>query len=178
MRKSLTDKEFETLKRYLEHEPDLDKLVIELCLCTGARQGEVVRMTKQSFDGEKVYIKALKGSKDRFVAISKERAVRIKKLFDHVETTVGALLSHGKENSQCRAIQRTFERVMMASLGSVPISLHGLRHTFAMRMLKALDKDVVAVQAVMGHSSMNSTAAYLQCLEMEEVQNKILIAMA
>lgn len=176
IRKSLTSEELEKLKTALRKLNTTESVVIELMMVTGARQREVLFLTRQNYDAttNTLLIKALKGSKDRRIKLPDATESRAAKLFERVETTVGALLSDAvKAQDQTRQIRRCFERICKEVLGNVVVTLHGLRHTFAMECLKALDKDVVAVQTLMGHSALNSTGRYLQELESIENMKKV-----
>lgn len=54
-----------------------------------------------------------------------------------------------------------------------PLGTHSLRKTFSVSVHKALGNDLLATQKALGHSSINSTIAYLPINE-EEVDNAIL----
>lgn len=176
IRKSLTRDELERLKTALRALKTTESVVIELMMVTGARQREILLLTRNNYDAttNTILIRALKGSKDRRVQLpdaTRERAVA---LFTALESTVGALLSDAKTaQNQTRQIRRAFEKICLKVLGENVITLHGLRHTFAMECLKALDKDVIAVQVLMGHSALNSTGRYLQELESVENMKKV-----
>jgi integrase len=55
------------------------------------------------------------------------------------------------------------------------IGTHSMRKSFASRMYDRLGKDLVKVQAVMGHANINSTVRYLN-FRQEDVVNAILAA--
>ena len=58
---------------------------------------------------------------------------------------------------------------LMGKLGS-----HALRKSFAQKMYKAFGRDIVKVQSALGHSSLNSTAAYLRNFTSQEIDDAIL----
>lgn len=65
-----------------------------------------------------------------------------------------------------------FERHQMQG----KLSTHSFRKVFAQKMWKLLDKDIVKVQASLGHANINSTVRYLQNFTREEIDQAILNA--
>jgi site-specific recombinase XerD len=56
------------------------------------------------------------------------------------------------------------------------LGTHALRKSFAAKMWQRLGKDIVKVQAAMGHENINSTVKYLCNFANEEIQDAILAA--
>lgn len=54
-----------------------------------------------------------------------------------------------------------------AGLSGRGVGVHGLRKTFAGRMYRRLDRDLMKTQKALGHKSVTSTAAYLSFAEAE-----------
>ena len=63
-------------------------------------------------------------------------------------------------------VGRTLEK---ASLAVKPISPHSLRHTYAIRALRA-GGNVIAVQKLLGHASVATTQRYLDHLALSELR--------
>ena len=53
------------------------------------------------------------------------------------------------------------------------VSTHSMRKTFAAKVYKAVDKDIIKTQKALGHKNLNSTASYLSFAE-EEIDDAIL----
>ena len=58
----------------------------------------------------------------------------------------------------------------LGEAAGVEVTLHTLRHTFATRLLREAGADLVTVAALMGHSSVATTAIYTQPSEVDLVE--------
>lgn len=176
--KHIPQGDLKRLIAYCESEPGIESTLILLLIFTGARQCEVVGMTRKCIDltAGRVFIRAAKGSESRWMALPTRAKQRLFELKAELpgETTVGMLLSwRGLENSQKRHLQRIFDRIMVAALGRKLYTLHSLRHTFALRCYKLFENDILKVKLAMGHGSITSTAQYLKHLQHEEIAKEV-----
>lgn len=177
-RKHLTDLEYESLREFLDNSDSSESLILGLCLRTGARQSEVLGLRVQDFefDTGTVRIQSLKGSEPRRVPVQGlERWETLVKSLG--SNPLGSLLSDSLGiSAQRRAVQRAFIRAVNEVIPGASVTLHGLRHTFALRCLQATGKDILKVQMIMGHKSISSTAKYLKYLDIEDCRDEILKA--
>jgi site-specific recombinase XerD len=69
-----------------------------------------------------------------------------------------------------RAVEHRLQRLLpLAGLAGRAISPHALRHTYAMRYLRA-GGNLKALQVLLGHASIETTERYLRHLELEEIR--------
>ncbi len=147
--------------------------LLALLVYTGLRVGEAVNLlVNDVILGErsgKVIVRMGKGKKYREVPLHKEARkalaaymqVRPKGVGDHV--FIGQRGALGERSVQVR----------MAALGKkaeVKVTPHVLRHTFGTRLLREAKADLVTVSALMGHSSVATTAIYTQPSEADLVE--------
>ena len=141
--KYLTSEEIEDLKRLLKN--DRDSLLIKLAFYTGARESELVQLSKDSFnlkDGS-VFIKGTKGSNDRDVDIPKELIRQILDL----------------ENDKPFGVSTRMVRYIWSKYRLGKKGFHCLRHTFAINTLEA-SKNISTVQVALGHKNIANTLIY------------------
>lgn len=169
------------LKSWLECPTNLstDSLVVEMLYRTGMRQGELVRLTAMDFDFPRrmIRVRPLKGSKERRLPIPESCIARYQAFVESWGTgTLGTAISSSKDvAAHLRLVRKIVARVFDASLnGNQGYSAHCLRHTFALKCLRAFDNDVLKVQMAMGHKSLSSTARYLDYLKSEDLSEVIL----
>lgn len=181
MRKHLTDAEYDALKAHLADTHTREARVLELMLRTGARQGEVLLLNRGSLDAitGSVYIKGTKNSKDRRVPLGMEALPRFTALFGELsgKQMLGNLISDSHcLASQTMQIRRLWESTCRELFGSVPVTLHALRHTFARKFYAQVSRDLLKTQKILGHKNMNSTVAYMHELEIEDLVDDVLKA--
>jgi integrase len=73
-----------------------------------------------------------------------------------------------KKPASAQALMRMVWRVCKRA-GVRPLSPHQLRHGFANRFLRESGRDFVALQALMGHSRPDTTQAYTDDVELDEL---------
>lgn len=172
-RKHLTDQEYQGFKAYLQEHKHI---LLELLLRTGMRQGEAVELTEKNLTGDCITFQTDKRGKIRRVPVDAEFMGRLRESLARVAKS-GDLVAKASHDSQCRMLRMEFERVARRYFGPMHrLSLHSLRHTFAVRMLRALNNDVLKVQQIMGHKDINATIAYLRYVQVDDYKDKILEA--
>lgn len=183
-RKHLTIEEFQRLKAYLNAQPDFGSMLIELILLTGMRQTEALSLESGALDesGSNLYVRGLKGSKDRIVALDGATVKRVKPLFERLardKARAGELISGSKHNDgQSRMIRRLWGKVCRKALGETyPVTLHGLRHSWAMRLYNK-SHDIMKLKMLMGHENLNSTARYVEYAATLDCRDDVLQANA
>ncbi len=150
--KYLSEQETQELFRILElirPRNTRDVLLIELALTCGAREGELVKLTREDLDQHKksVFISQPgKGSNKREIPLPNA-------LFDR-------LWSYAEKiNGPIFPISTSRVRQVWGDIRPVKKSFHKLRHTFA-RNLYARTKDIRLVQMALGHRSITNTMIY------------------
>jgi integrase/recombinase XerC len=136
--------------------------MIELALSTGARASEVlaIKSTNLNPEDNTVFIKGLKGSMDREIPLHPE-------LFNR-------LLSYSKqvEDKLFPISYNQFRRIWIL-YRPVKKKLHSLRHSFAMTTYKN-HKDIMLVQMVLGHVSIQNSNVYVKYQYKKEEFKKLL----
>lgn len=133
----------EAADAYTTHS-DLVK-VIKLCLSTGARFGEVAKLTSAQISTNKVILTKTKGKKTRAVPISES-------LYNEISPEkAGPLFSIGY-STVYRFISRTFPRLNGQAA-------HVLRHTFASHFMMN-GGNIIVLQRILGHSDIKQTMRY------------------
>lgn len=158
--------------------PARDALIVAVLAQTGIRLGELVGLTIGARTGEpgaRQLTVVGKGRKARTIPITGgvDRLIdtylgeRVERFPDHaVDRHRAELLVHPRtgEAVTTRQVQYLVERLYRESgvRSAVPEGalVHALRHTFAMDLL-AHGADVVELQTLLGHGSLNTTRRYL-----------------
>lgn len=139
---------------------------------TGLRVSEIVRLTPKDILSERglVFVRQGKGLKDRYTLLSQTLLVALRRYYklefvdQHRESPwlfAGQdLTKHYSE----RSAQRAFENAKVKAEIQHGKGIHCLRHSFATHLLEA-GVDLVSIQRLMGHSSLQTTAIYLHVTE-------------
>jgi site-specific recombinase XerD len=163
-----------------------DRAVIAIMVGAGLRVAEVVNLdvsdVRDDADGETVlYVRAGKGRKDRAVPIQADVARIIN---DYLKATkrkrggTGPLLlandravaSREKRRMTARAVGYMVERTAAtAGIDTKKVNPHSMRHTFAIRALRA-GGNVVAVSKLLGHADLATTQRYVDHLATAELR--------
>lgn len=178
--KHLSDAHYLAILGHVSKTEDPDCLMVEILLRTGIRQDELVRLKRENFDLQRcvVQVRGSKKSNNRSIPFASELAQRLTPVLLKLgDRTLGHVLSGSEDlESHKRGVRRAFERVVVAVIGEHNYSVHSLRHTFALRCLRATRNDILKVQLIMGHKSLNSTAHYLRYLDAEDLHEDVLKA--
>lgn len=67
----------------------------------------------------------------------------------------------------------TMVRRVCARAGVKPFGPHALRHAFATEFLRDSERDVMSLQKLMGHTRLETTRAYVDDLEIEELEDAL-----
>jgi len=143
-----------------------DYAIIATFAFTGIRRGELLalRMGDVDLSEGMLRVEAGKGNKTRLVplvpdaieAIQRWLKVRRTKGHDHLFTT-----THGNRIHPSR-IQVIWSNTLARSgITKSRVSMHTLRHSFATLLLRSGQCDLAALQLLLGHSRLDTTAVYL-----------------
>ncbi|AHF73945.1 phage integrase [Candidatus Sodalis pierantonius str. SOPE] len=141
----LTREEINSLLARLEG----DQLkAVKLCLATGARWGEVVKLRREEVIGNKVTYLNTKNNKNRTVPISTELCAQIT---DSIQNDrLFANLNYRYIRDRIKEIAPNLPAGQ---------AVHVLRHTFASHFMMN-GGNILALQRILGHSSILQTMAY------------------
>ena len=168
----LTDGE---LSRVMAAAPTVrDRALIALMAGCGLRVSEVIALDVDDIKRNGViHVRQGKGGKDRTVPVPSSVLLATKKL---VDGRTGPLFVANDRAAGGRAGVRmttrgaalALDRALIAAGVDRHISPHSLRHTYAIRFLRAT-KNVEALRNVLGHSSLAVTSRYSAHITMEEL---------
>jgi integrase/recombinase XerC len=150
-----------------------DEAVLNLLLYTGLRVGEVASLHVADVvlndRSGKVIVRSGKGRKYREVPLHKEARNAVATYLEVRPQEQGESLFLGQRGPLGpRGIQMRLTALGEAT--GVEVTPHTLRHTFATRLLREAGADLVTVAALMGHSSVATTAIYTQPSEADLVE--------
>jgi site-specific recombinase XerD len=138
------------------------RLLLMLAYSSGLRVSEVVVLRKENIDFSRktILVCAGKGRKDRYTLLS-DRASQFIKEYCGLYSIEGWLFP-GQDRAahlSIRSAQAIFEKALRnASIGK-PISIHGLRHSFATHLLEN-GIDIRYIRDLLGHVSLRTTERY------------------
>jgi integrase/recombinase XerC len=137
-----------------------DQIIIQLAFATGARASEILAITKADLDDveKAVYIRGLKGSRDRTLPLPKSLYNAIVKLegekpFDITYSRLHQIWDQFSPNGK---------------------KFHSIRHTFAVELYKRT-RDIRLVQLALGHKDLRNTMVYVDFVYSQEELRKVLV---
>ena len=166
-----------------------DRALLAVMAGAGLRVAEAValepRDVREDADGHTVlHVRCGKGRKDRMVPVGTGVAGALREYLaatTRTLTSAGPLFlaydrAAGSRTARpltTRAAGAVVDRVVrLVGIVGKRVSPHTLRHTFAMRTLRA-GGNVVAVAKLLGHSSVTTTQRYLDHLELDELRQVV-----
>ncbi|WP_146549746.1 tyrosine-type recombinase/integrase [Rummeliibacillus suwonensis] len=166
----LTAKEVEVLIANIKH-PHIHACVQTLYF-TGLRINECLTLTLDDVDLElkKIHVRHGKGDKERFVPINDKLEQILQNYLTNVrEGTGNMFFSLKKTNSLSRQyVNRELNKVTKQLGWNKHVTAHVLRHSFATNLVSS-NVNIVAVQKLLGHSSLKTTSFYLHLANEELV---------
>jgi len=133
-------------------------LMCRIALTTGARQSELILLTKDHIDEKNgiILIEATKGSENRQIKISD----------DLVQALLALPTYHLFDFSTTYVRQQWYARRPKG----ITKSFHCFRHTFGVELYKAT-RDIMFCKRALGHRAITSTMVYVECVEYAEKMN-------
>ena len=143
-----------------------NRLIIELLYATGMRRAELIQITDQDLDLQKLTVKVLgKRNKERLIPFTKELKQNIEQyiisrntFLEKQETDYLFVTDRGQkiyEKFVYRVVRKHLELITTIEKKSP----HILRHTFATHMLNR-GADLNAIKELLGHANLSATQIY------------------
>lgn len=131
-----------------------DNLIVKMLYATGVRVSELVNIKKQDIDLDRNTIKVFgKGAKERIVLVPDVLKAQL-------ETYCGGFPEGQKLfDLNIRTVERDIKALAVRAGINKKVTPHKLRHSFATHMLQN-GGNVVAIQKLLGHTSLNTTQIY------------------
>lgn len=175
---ALEDDEARALVKACDHSnlPRRDKSLLLFMLDTAARASEVcsVRIPDVGFKSGKVLLRETKGDKERYVFMGR-RALAAALIYFRESRGQPAIANddHLWLSANGYPIDRGLLRQMVnrrsEDAGIRSVSPHMLRHTASCNLARA-GASTVAIQRILGHSDISTTATYLRSLNTDDIQ--------
>lgn len=132
----------------------------------GLRATEIINLQVKDVDLEErtICVRQGKGKKDRIVPATPDYCDNIRHYTEqHDLKPVDKLFSIGTRQHLYQIIRRYGKRSGLEEAKGQPITVHSLRHTYAVLSLKS-GVNLRSLQMALGHASLDTTAIYLDLL--------------
>jgi integrase/recombinase XerC len=142
-----------------------DRAILEVLYSAGLRVSELTGLDWRDIDEKLglVMIRSGKGGKDRLVPIGEPALDALRAWRAATPGTISAdrpvITNLRGSRLTPRAVQNIVARRLVQAGINMPITPHGLRHSFATHMLNA-GADLRSIQEMLGHSSLTTTQRY------------------
>lgn len=156
--RELTKGEYQRLIRAADHKPRLCLLMQTIC-STGIRVSEHQFITVEAAEAGRAEIR-MKG-KHRVIFLEKKLCRALLKYAKANRITGGPIFitSTGKPLNRCNIWAEMKKLCATAGVSREKVFPHNLRHLFA-RLYYGMEKDIVRLADILGHSSINTTRIY------------------
>jgi integrase/recombinase XerD len=140
-----------------------DRILLQTAYACGLRISELLHLRVSDIDSARrvIMVRHGKGGKERIVPMSARLLEELRNYWREYRPK-DWLFPGGVPGTRLTAsyVQRTCQRLVVRAGLTKKATPHTLRHSFATHMLEA-GVDVVTVQTILGHSSLNTTLCYL-----------------
>lgn len=135
------------------------RLILSLLYSSGLRVSELVNLkpTDISFSENIGWVRGGKGSKDRMFTLSPSLVSELNEYLKRKENT--KYIFSQTEPLTTRNIQKIVKHLRNRAAIQKKVTPHTMRHSFATHLLEA-GTDIRMIQALLGHSSLNTTQLY------------------
>ena len=139
---------------------------------TGLRVSELVRLIPTDIQSDRglVFVRQGKGKKDRYTLLSPNLLIALRQYYktQFIDQNLTSVWLFPGRNPERHYSERSAQHVFDTAKEKAGIQhgkgIHCLRHSFATHLLEA-GVDLVSIQRLMGHSSLQTTAIYLHVTE-------------
>jgi integrase/recombinase XerD len=167
------------------------RIPIKLIYCCGLRVSECLALTIHDIDGKngKLWIRCGKGRKDRMVPIASDMVEDLRRYWAFHRHPLLLFPNAGRGDSD---LEKTAQRMRGADrpmpvtslyrlilearrVADIPVcTIHTLRHSFATHLVEA-GASLHTVQALLGHSHINTTMIYMHLTHRSEQDSRALV---
>lgn len=143
--------------------PPRDHVLLEVAYGCGLRLNELLHLQVTDIDSARmvIHVRQGKGAKDRLVPLSLRLLEELRAYWRLYRPRTWLFPGHRADGTMSGSnIQRRFSRLVKQVGLSKHCSMHTLRHSYATHLLEA-GVDVLTLKALLGHSSLQTTARYL-----------------
>jgi len=143
--------------------PPRDRVLLQVAYGCGLRLQELLHLRVTDIDSARmvVHVRQGKGAKDRLVPLSVRLLQQLRDYWLVCRPRTWLFPGHQADGTMTSSnIQRRFGRLVQHVGLTKHCSMHTLRHSYATHLLEA-GVDVLTLKALLGHSSLQTTARYL-----------------
>jgi site-specific recombinase XerD len=163
----------EVLKLINSADNEKSRLIVSLLYSAGLRVSELVNLKTQeiNFNEKTGWVRKGKGSKDRLFSISETLSVDLE---SYLKNRQNVYVFSKDKPLTTRNIQKIIKGMKEKSGIKKKITPHTLRHSFATHLLEQ-GTDIRVIQALLGHSSLNTTQVYthISADQIKKVKNPL-----
>ena len=163
----ISKKEYEQLLK--ETENTRDKCFIKLAYGSGLRVSEIANLRIKNIDSEHLKIIQIgKGNKERITVLPKETLLDLREYCREQKITKNSdYIFLNKEGKHIASTTVSYRIKELSDKCGVKKSAHKLRGGFATEMLR-MEVPIIIVQALMGHTSPETTSKYAEIVKLED----------
>jgi integrase/recombinase XerD len=143
--------------------PGRDRILLQVAYGCGLRLSELLHLRVTDIDSARMvlHVRQGKGAKDRLVPLSLRLLQELRAYWLLGRPQTWLFPGHTADGTLTSSnVQRRFGRLVKKVGLTKHCSMHTLRHSYATHLLEA-GVDVLTLKALMGHSSLQTTARYL-----------------
>ena len=143
--------------------PGRDRVLLQVAYGCGLRLNELLHLRVTDIDSARMvlHVRQGKGAKDRLVPLSLRLLDELRAYWRLCRPRTWLFPGQTADGTMTASnIQRRFGRLVRRVGLSKHCSMHTLRHSYATHLLEA-GVDVLTLKALLGHSSLQTTARYL-----------------
>jgi integrase/recombinase XerD len=140
-----------------------DRVLLQIAYGCGLRLSELIHLRVADIDSARmiIHVRQGKGAKDRLVPMSLRLLEELRAYWRMRRPDTWLFPGHKRERPISGSnIQRRFTRLVKHVGLSKHCSMHTLRHSYATHLLEA-GIDLLTLKALLGHTSLQTTARYL-----------------
>jgi integrase/recombinase XerD len=142
-------------------------LVLMTAYSAGLRISEACRLRPEDIDSKRmlIHLRFTKGNKERYVMLSERLLVLLRAYYKQTARSAQSEWIFPGRNPKKPISRAAVDKALRAAVKKAKlrkrVTPHVLRHSFATHLLEA-GTDIRVIQALLGHSSIRSTARYTQ----------------
>ena len=143
--------------------PGRDRVLLQVAYGCGLRLAELLHLRLSDIDSARmvIHVRQGKGAKDRLVPLSLRLLQELRAYWRQYRPRTWLFPGKKPDGTMTGSnVQRHLARVVKRAGLTKPCSPHTLRHSYATHLLEA-GVDVLTLKALLGHTSLQTTARYL-----------------